>query len=397
MNFIRKLIEPFSGGYAAHPNEVELSSEAISLQQQAYEGIPEGPVDNHAHLMGIGSDNTGCYANPEYFSWLHPVERIRMKAFMSATGISNRRVADRQYVQRLLTLTDHSPAAGKICLLAFDKTYREDGSPDLHHTKFHVPNDYVVRVAKERPERFIPAVSVHPYRKDALNELEKWAGKGIKVVKWLPNSQGMDPAHKKCLPFYKKMAELKMVMLGHAGKETAISVARFNGLGNPLLYRNALDSGMKLIMAHCAGLGNNKDLDHPRKKSTKNHKLFLKLMKEKQYEGLLFGDIAAVTIINRMGKPLKDILNHYEIHHRLINGTDYPLPAINALMSLKALIKAGYITSGQEKPLREIYRNNPLVFDFVLKRTVRHPKKHYGFPVSVFKDHPELKITKKLK
>jgi uncharacterized protein len=133
----------------------------------------EDPVDNHANLMGIGTGNTGCYANPEYFTWLHPVERMRMEAFMSATGISDRNKADQQFVKRMLTLIDHSPSPGKICLLAFDKTYKEDGTSDLNRTKFYVPNEYVVEVAKERPGHLFPVVSVHPYRKDALNELKK--------------------------------------------------------------------------------------------------------------------------------------------------------------------------------------------------------------------------------
>lgn len=393
MNLIKKLIVPFSGNYASHPDETELSRTAMNLQNKAYEGIDDGPVDNHAHLIGIGTGKTGCYASPQYFTWLHPVERIRMLGFSSASGISDMEIADRQYVDRLLTLADHSPAAGKICLLAFDKTYREDGSPDLQHTKFHVPNSYVVQVAQERPDILVPVISVHPYRKDALRELEKWAAKGIKMVKWLPNSQGMNPSHPHCMPFYRKMAELDMVLLGHAGKENAISVAKFSGLGNPLFYRNALDSGIKVIMAHCAGMGTNKDIDDPSKKLTKSHKLFLRLMNQKQYEGYLFGDIAAVTTINRMGQPLKDILAHDEIHHRLINGSDYPLPLVNALVSLKALQRAGYISQPEAGALQEIYYKNPLVFDFVLKRTIRHPKKLNGFPVSVFRDHPGLKIS----
>jgi mannonate dehydratase len=57
------------------------------------------------------------------------------------------------------------------------------------------------------------------------------------------------------------MQEYGMVLLGHAGNESAINVKKFNQLGNPLLYRAALDAGLKVLMAHCAGLGMGKDLD----------------------------------------------------------------------------------------------------------------------------------------
>jgi hypothetical protein len=45
MNFIRKLIEPFSGGYAAHPNEFELSNVAGVLQHMVFYGLQEGVAD----------------------------------------------------------------------------------------------------------------------------------------------------------------------------------------------------------------------------------------------------------------------------------------------------------------------------------------------------------------
>jgi hypothetical protein len=96
MRIIKQILIPFSGSYASHPARVELGSEALKLQNQAYKGLRNGPVDSHAHLIGIGTGGIRCYANPEYFSWLHPIERLRMLAFMNASGISDRKKADRQ-------------------------------------------------------------------------------------------------------------------------------------------------------------------------------------------------------------------------------------------------------------------------------------------------------------
>ena len=97
---------------------------------------------------------------------------------------------------------------------------------------------------------------VHPYRHDALQELETWAKAGVKYVKWLPNAMGMDPANPAIEPFYRKMKEHKMILLSHAGEEQAVEAEEDQSLGNPLLLRKPLDLGVRVIIAHAASLGN---------------------------------------------------------------------------------------------------------------------------------------------
>jgi mannonate dehydratase len=88
---------------------------------------------------------------------------------------------------------------------------------------------------------------------------------------------------------------------------------------------------------------------------------------------------------------LLPLLRKKEIHHRLIHGSDYPLPAINAVVSTQQLALLGYIGEEQRAPLNEIYRMNPLLFDFVLKRNLRDPENPENrFPASMFVYHPEL-------
>ena len=108
-------------------------------------------------------------------------------------------------------------------------------------------------------------------------------------------------------------------------------------------------------------------------------------MAEEQYRGHLFGDIAGITQINRSGKPLRAILKRTEIHSRLVNGSDYPLPAINSLIWTKSLVKMGYISKKDRKHINEIYKYNPLLFDFVLKRNLRHPKSGNQLDIAIFK------------
>ncbi|HEX6717849.1 MAG TPA: amidohydrolase family protein, partial [Pyrinomonadaceae bacterium] len=299
---------------------------------------------------------------------------------------------DPQAIARLTSLVRSINGHGKHRLLAFDKNYRQDGSVNLEKTEFYVPNEYVFELAEQYPELFVPNISVNPYRPDAIAELEKWARRGARIVKWLPNAMGIDPSDPRCDPFYEKMKELDLILLSHGGEEKAVEAEEDQKFGNPLLLRRALDHGVKVIVAHCAGLGTNEDLDSKDRRQTDNFDLFLRLMDEKRYEGLVFGEISAMTQFNRAGKPLRTILAREDLHERLVNGSDYPLPAVNILIRTRPLVKQGYINRSEAESLKEIYNYNPLLFDFVLKRSLKIPGTSKGFPTSVFLTNPSLSV-----
>ena len=113
-------------------------------------------------------------------------------------------------------------------------------------------------------------------------------------------------------------------------------------------------------------------------------------MDEKKYEGLLFGDISAITQANRLPVPLAGIIERGDLHSRLVNGSDYPLPAVNVVIRTSALVSQGFITAQERLLLNEIYDINPLLFDFVLKRTLRHPETGNQFPPGIFVKHADL-------
>jgi len=68
----------------------------------------------------------------------------------------------------------------------------------------------------------------------------------------------------------------------------------------------------------------------------------------------------------------------------MLYGSDYPLPAVYALCSVNKLIKEGYIDKQYKKTLKEIFKDNPLIFDFVLKRNIKHPITGKNLPAKVF-------------
>lgn len=385
------VLRQISGAFSHQPSELRsgLTPGARDLLNKAFEDVdPTQLLDYHAHLAGIGAGGTGNFVNPDMRSWLHPIDYLKFSVYLGASGVHSLENADREFVIRLVDQARNIKRHGKYCLLAFDKYYNRDGSLDLNKTELYISNEYVFAVAEEYPDLFEPVISVHPYRSDALEDLEKWSRRGAKMVKWLPNAMGIDPADPGCDSFYERMKKLDLVLLSHVGEEQAVDAVDDQKLGNPLRLRRPLDLGVKVIAAHCASLGEDEDLDHPDKPLLPSFDLFLRLMEEGRYQGLLFGEISAMTQYNRIGRPLATIIDRTDLHSRLVNGSDYPLPAINILIRTRSLVKSGFITEQERDHLNEIYDYNPLLFDFVVKRTIKLPGSDRRLPASVFLRKP---------
>ncbi|MGZ8426074.1 MAG: amidohydrolase family protein [Candidatus Binatia bacterium] len=389
------LIDRIGGAFTQKPEHLEIgASDATKrLIDQAFDGIdPARLVDFHTHVIAIGTSVKDAFINSKMRSGIN-LERLKFLLYASASDIKNIDNTDQEYVNRLVLLARANKRQGKYRILAFDKHYKPDGTVDLTKTNMYVPNDYVVELARQYADVFLPVISLHPYRRDAIDELDRWSQAGVKYIKWLPNAMGMDPANNAIEPFYRKMKAHNMILLSHGGEELAVDAAEDQELGNPLRLRKPLDMGIRVIIAHAASLGSCADLDNGQGNNAKQANcfdLFLRLMEEAKYRGLLFGEVSAMLQFNRMPVPFSTLLKRQDLHPRLVNGSDYPLPAINALIRTRSLASDGFITGEERTALNEIYDYNPLLFDFVLKRTMRHPETKQKLAASVFMQNPGL-------
>jgi mannonate dehydratase len=346
------------------------------LVAAAWQGLrPERVWDVHAHLFGNGRSGGGIWVEPEYDRPTSIQARIRHAFFMNGgcVGDDEDRL-DQGMVARLVHLVDECPRGAKFMLLAFDFTFDERGRKRQDLTTFAVPNAYARRIAATRPDRFEWIASVHPYRPDAVEELQAARAGGARAVKWLPPAMGIDLRAPQSLAFYDALKRLDMPLLVHVGEEQAVAGAGRHDLANPLHLRAALERGVRVIAAHCATLGESADLDasnDPAKAPmAANFDLFARLMAERRWEGLLFGDLSAVTQANR-AVLLPRLLRMEAWDGRLLNGSDYPLPGIIPIFSLDALVADGVLDERLVPPLRELRHVNALLFDFVLKRNLR--------------------------
>ncbi|MDH3702624.1 MAG: amidohydrolase [Alphaproteobacteria bacterium] len=380
------VVDQVGGDFHKSPTKA-LSPEAQALVDRAFKGVRAGDLrDFHTHLIGLGSARCDTGVNPKMLTWIHPLKRIEALVYLSAAGVENEQDVDAEYLARLVALIKAMPKRGKFHLLAIDWHYDAQHRRSAEKTTFFVANECVVELANDPRYRglFVPVISVHPYRADAVQILERWAKKGVRYVKWLPNAQGMDAGDPAIDDYYKTMIRNNLILLTHVGEEKAVDADEDQALGNPLCFRRPLDMGVKVVMAHSGSLGKSVDIDSPGSaKREWNFELFVRLMREERYRKNLFGEISAMTQHNRLTErpkedaPLVQLLRHADLRGmletRFVNGSDYPLPAINILVRTRTLVGMGMLTPQERTALNEIYRRNPLEYDFVVKRTLRWP------------------------
>ena len=330
------------------------------------------------------------YVNPRLESVLNPTLYARRLFFLNAGCVHDAPGSvDRSYVERMHNLIDGLIETGgpgfKMLLFAFERAHDENGRPNLDETAFYTPDAYTRDIARAHPQYFEWAASIHPYRPDAVDALGRAKAEGARAVKWLPATMGIDPASPKCDAFYAALVKHDLPLITHAGLERAVFGTDTQDNGNPLRLRRALDAGVRVVVAHCASMGEDRDLDHGGV-MVESFALFARMMDEPRYEKHLFADISAMTQLNRAGPALVRALEEERWHPRLLNGSDYPLPGVMPILSVDYLVSLGLLEASAAPVLREIRSHNVLLFDFVVKRNLRSRGKR--FARGVFETRP---------
>ena len=340
----------------------------------AFEGLePARVIDAHVHLIGDDAGPDSPWIGKEMREIKNPIQYARYRFFLNASCVSHgAEDASGAFLDRLVACHRATAPGFRLMLLAFDQVHDTAGRARPLTSAFHVPDSYARSIAARFPGEFEWAASVHPYRRDAVEALDAAVANGALAVKWLPNAMGIDPASARCDDFYEALARHRIPLLTHGGRERAVRGFGRDEYGNPLKLRRALEHGVRVIVAHCASFGSGVDIDAGADGPVvPNVDLFARMMDEPRYEALLMGDISATMQSNRTAAALGTILERTEWHGRLLNGSDYPLPGVPALFDLGDLAEHGFLPGHAVSVLEAIQDHNPLLFDFVLKRTVR--------------------------
>jgi predicted TIM-barrel fold metal-dependent hydrolase len=318
--------------------------------------MPLSPIiDIHTHLAGIGQNGTGCFIAPRKFdSVLYRLLRWNL-GILGAERQGNLDLAYRQRLEKDIAEAAAHDTVQAAVVFAHDRVYAEDGTALDAQQELYVPNDYLFTSAEQAHGRILPAASVHPYRKDALEETVRWMDRGAVALKWLPNSQGMDPRHDRCRPIYRLLRERKVPLIAHTGGEHTVRVIR-RKFGNPKLLEAPLREGVTVIMAHCATKSGLWDPDW--------FTAFAALAREYPH---CYGDTSALTTPGRTRWNTR-LLREKDLVPKLVHGSDYPVPPT----AWWSLFKLGWSRT------RELQR----IWSF-LERDVRI-KRELGYPDEVF-------------
>ena len=262
---------------------------------------------------------------------------------------------DDLFRDRLLNLISASKIDA-VCLLAQEAVYKDDGTVWEDAGNAFVPNDYVLRLARDYKE-FIPAVSIHPGRHDAIDELNQCLDLGAAMMKCLPNCQNINCNDSKFKPFWNRMAEAGLPLLAHTGGEHTLQVVNAD-YANPETLRLPLECGVNVIAAHAATGSGPFDPDYV--------PTLIRLMREFQN---LYADTSALNVPTR-SYGLRPCLESELLAGRVVHGSDYPVPTSPAWAWLR-----GLIDSDQWASLKRI--SNPIEQDYQTKVAAGFPDSHF--------------------
>ncbi|MCY3840879.1 MAG: amidohydrolase family protein [Gammaproteobacteria bacterium] len=320
----------------------------------------EGYLDMHVHTAGIGAGGSGAFVGAEMR------DNLRFRFYLHAFGVSEEELeaeGDGLIIKRISAQVAGSEQVSRAVILAMDGLVA-DGELNRDATQFYVPNDFVA-VEVGRYDNLCFGASVNPQRHDALARLEQAKTDGALLVKWIPNVMHFDPADPAFEPFYRKLVELDLPLLSHAGKEQAFADAR-DEFGDPRRLELPLSLGVTVIAAHIATTG--------KSEGEGNFERILPMFDE--YPNL-YSEISSLTQINKRNY-LTRALSVPGLDERLLYGTDYPLQFFPLVSSLWHLRDVGFGNSRRVGSIRNGWDR-----DVALKRAI-------GTPEHVFMRSAEL-------
>lgn len=306
-------------------------------------------IDVHVHIAA--EDAAGCQISPamrDKFTWL-----ARLGFYEDVTAAKLRDDFDGTVTSHLAGVIGSACDVDRAVVLAMDGIY-DRGALDIYRTQYLVANRFVQRFARENHDKGVLfGASINPRRKgtDAVDELRRCTGElpwndarhtpgpPPALVKWLPNAQEFDPSAGYDA-FFDALAERHIPLLCHAGKEHAVPTRKaFQRFGNPTLLKNALKRKVSVIVAHCAAAAFLWDWGH--------HyvpELADMFAQAEDNDWALYADLSALSMYGRSGVAVRDVLRRLAepYGHRLVLGSDYPLPPRHA--------------SGAKNPLDRNYR-----------------------------------------
>lgn len=274
-------------------------------------------VDIHTHLL-----------NPEV-SFHRLYDKITIPLFARSLGADPKQLVEQPYETYLSSMAASirdSEHVDKCCLFGVDARLDEQGREVDRDRTVCAMSDDVIAVARRFPDQFIPFFSVNPRRPDALELIDRHMESGCRGAKFLQNYWGVDLNDERFIPYYEKIRQHNIPLIIHVGSEYSIDSHRqYEGVG---MLDLPLATGVTVIAAHM-GLGR---LNHKLRlwrNLSKDPRFFdadyFQLLDMLTLHPNLYADISAILAPLR-ARALRHLSEQTDVHHKLLFGTDYPVP-----------------------------------------------------------------------
>jgi len=277
-------------------------------------------IDFHAHLL-----------NPNV-SFSRFYDKIAISLFAKKLGANKNELLNRKYdafVETFINNIKNSKHIKKSVLLSVDSKIDNKGCKIHKDKTVCSSNEDILKEYKKYPNWIIPFFSINPNRKDALDLIDKYVALGFKGAKFLQNYWDIDINDKRYIPYFEKIKSYDLPIIIHTGSEYSIS-------SNPKYEKievanQAIDIGCKVVLAH---FGVNIVMQSQAKYLHNNFSFkaqnfgedYFKTLKYLEKHKNVYADLSAIIALFR-AKIVEDLAkNQKHIHHKLLFGTDYPVP-----------------------------------------------------------------------
>jgi predicted TIM-barrel fold metal-dependent hydrolase len=276
------------------------------------------------------------------------------------------------YVDALIGNVVSSEHIEKIVLFGVDAKIGLDGVEIDRDMSVCASNDDVLSIYQKHPDIIVPFFSINPNRADALDLIDRYVELGFKGAKFLQNYWAIDLGDDRYKPYFQKLAKLDLPLIVHTGSENSISsVKEYESIK---MLEAPLRCGVKVIAAHMALEYSLKNIYKAISNNPKyfNKEYFLLLEMLEIHENL-YADISALLTPFR-AKALRDLSQREQIHHKLLFGSDFPVPTTTLFSSYDLSLAKRFALSKIQNPFDRYAKSILEYFDATNPIYTNHKK-----------------------
>ncbi len=296
-------------------------------------------IDIHTHLLSSEVKFDRFY------------DKLAIRFFAKKFGMEPKALMENPYeayVEGLTNNARNSKYIKKMVLFGVDDRVDDEGNSIHKDITVCATNDNLLAVYEKHNDVVIPFFSINPKRPDALELIDKYVALGFKGAKFLQNYWNVDTREERYRPYFEKLASLDLPLIVHMGNES--SIHSYKACEAIEMLDAPLKAGVTVIAAHMALSYDSFGLRKMFSKNPKyfNEEYFTLLNMLKIYDNL-YADISALLTPIR-AKALRHLSSQYEVHDKLLFGTDFPVPFTTVLNSYDLPYKKRFVLAKEKNP-----------------------------------------------